>query len=31
VIHALERSADRATNIGERVIFLATNNVETLN
>lgn len=30
-IHALERSADRATNIGERVIFLATSHVETLN
>ncbi|WP_129671526.1 phosphate signaling complex protein PhoU [Candidatus Chloroploca sp. Khr17] len=31
IIHALERSADRATNIGERVIYLATNSVETLN
>jgi phosphate transport system protein len=31
VIHALERSADRATNIGERVIYLVTNSVETLN
>jgi phosphate transport system protein len=31
VIHALERAADRSTNIGERVIYLATNNVESLN
>lgn len=31
VVHALERAADRATNIGERVIYLATNNIETLN
>jgi phosphate transport system protein len=31
VIHALERAADRATNIGERVIYLVTNSVETLN
>lgn len=30
-IHALERAADRATNIGERVIFLSTNSVEPLN
>lgn len=30
-IHALERAADRATNIGERVIFLSTNNIENLN
>jgi len=30
-IHALERAADRATNIGERVIFLSTNSVENLN
>jgi phosphate transport system protein len=30
-IHALERSADRATNIGERVIFLSTNSIENLN
>ncbi|WP_129630628.1 phosphate signaling complex protein PhoU [Candidatus Oscillochloris fontis] len=30
-IHALERTADRATNIGERVIFLSTNSVEDLN
>lgn len=31
VIHALERSADRATNIGERVIYLCTSSVETIN
>jgi phosphate transport system protein len=31
VIHALERAADRSTNIGERVIYLATNNIESLN
>ncbi len=31
VIHALERAADRSTNIGERVIFLATSTVESLN
>jgi phosphate transport system protein len=31
VVHALERAADRATNIGERVIYLVTNNVETIN
>ncbi|MEI7769384.1 MAG: phosphate signaling complex protein PhoU [Chloroflexales bacterium] len=31
VIHALERAADRSTNIGERVIYLATNHVESLN
>jgi phosphate transport system protein len=31
VIHALERAADRSTNIGERVIYLATNSVESLN
>jgi phosphate transport system protein len=31
VIHALERAADRATNIGERVIYLATNTIESLN
>ena len=30
-IHALARSADRATNIGERVIFLATSHIESLN
>jgi phosphate transport system protein len=31
VVHALERAADRATNIGERVIYLVTNNLEELN
>jgi phosphate transport system protein len=31
VVHALERAADRATNISERVIYLVTNNVETIN
>jgi phosphate transport system protein len=31
VVHALERAADRATNIGERVIFLVTCDVEELN
>jgi phosphate transport system protein len=31
VVHAFERAADRATNIGERVIYLATSSVETLN
>ncbi len=31
VVHALERSADRATNIGERVIYLCTSSVETIN
>ncbi|MFV9506481.1 MAG: phosphate signaling complex protein PhoU [Oscillochloridaceae bacterium umkhey_bin13] len=31
VVHALERAADRATNIGERVIYLVTNTVETIN
>ncbi len=31
VVHALERTADRATNIGERVIFLETNEIEELN
>ncbi|MCU0494972.1 MAG: phosphate signaling complex protein PhoU [Chloroflexaceae bacterium] len=31
VAHALERVADRATNIGERVIFLKTNTTEELN
>lgn len=30
-IHALERAADRSTNIGERVIYLATSSVESLN
>jgi len=31
VVHALERSADRATNIGERVIYLCTSSTETIN
>ncbi|RRR65565.1 MAG: phosphate signaling complex protein PhoU [Candidatus Viridilinea halotolerans] len=31
IVHALERSADRATNIAERVIYLVTNSVETIN
>ncbi|GAB4116056.1 MAG: phosphate signaling complex protein PhoU [Roseiflexaceae bacterium] len=31
VAHVLERLADRATNIGERVIFIATNQNEELN
>lgn len=31
VAHVLERLADRATNIGERVIFIATNTTEELN
>ncbi|MCS6880872.1 MAG: phosphate signaling complex protein PhoU [Oscillochloridaceae bacterium] len=31
VAHALERSADRATNIGERVIYLCTSTTETIN
>ncbi|MEI8166877.1 MAG: phosphate signaling complex protein PhoU [Chloroflexales bacterium] len=31
VVHTLERVADRATNIGERVIYMATNSVETIN
>lgn len=31
VIHVLERVADRATNIGERVIYLATNKTQELN
>lgn len=31
IVHALERTADRATNIGERVIYLATNSQTTLN
>jgi phosphate transport system protein len=31
LIHALERTADRATNIGERVIYMATSTVETIN
>jgi phosphate transport system protein len=31
VVHALERTADRATNIGERVIYLTTSSMETIN
>jgi phosphate transport system protein len=31
VVYALERSADRATNIAERVIFMVTAEVETIN
>lgn len=31
VAHVLERLADRATNIGERVIFIATSHTEELN
>jgi phosphate transport system protein len=31
VAHALERAADRATNIGERVIYLATCEMEEIN
>ncbi|NWG22432.1 MAG: phosphate signaling complex protein PhoU [Chloroflexi bacterium] len=31
VAHVLERLADRTTNIGERVIFIATSKVEELN
>jgi phosphate transport system protein len=31
MVHALERVADRATNIGERVIYLATSEIEELN
>jgi phosphate transport system protein len=31
VVHALERMADRATNIGEWVIFLVTSENEELN
>jgi phosphate transport system protein len=31
VVHTLERSADRATNIGERVIYLCTSSTETIN
>lgn len=31
VLHALERAADRATNIGERVIYLTTSSIETIN
>jgi len=31
IVHALERAADRATNIGERVIYLKTCTMEELN
>jgi phosphate transport system protein len=31
VAHNLERMADRTTNIGERVVFLATGEIEELN
>lgn len=31
IVHALERSADRATNIGEQVIYLVTSDIEELN
>lgn len=31
IVHALERAADRATNIGERVIYLTTSSIESLN
>lgn len=31
VAHTLERVADRATNIAERVVFIATNQQEVLN
>lgn len=31
VVHALERTADRATNIGEQVIYLVTSGMEDLN
>lgn len=31
IVHFLERVADRATNIGERVIYLATSEIEDLN
>jgi phosphate transport system protein len=31
MVHVFERTADRATNIGERVIYLVTNRVEELN
>lgn len=31
VAHVLERAADRATNIAERVIFVATANIEEIN
>lgn len=31
LVHALERTADRATNIAERVIYMTTSTVETIN
>jgi phosphate transport system protein len=31
LVHAIERTADRATNIAERVIYMATSTVETIN
>lgn len=31
IVHLLERVADRSTNIGERVIYMATSEVEELN
>jgi phosphate transport system protein len=31
IVHAIERVSDRATNIGERVIYSATNTTEELN
>lgn len=31
IVHALERVADRSTNIGERVIYLVTNDIRELN
>ncbi len=31
VVHALERAADRATNIAERIIYLETSTIEELN
>lgn len=31
IVHLLERVADRSTNIGERVIYMATNEMEELN
>ncbi|NJN19308.1 MAG: phosphate signaling complex protein PhoU [Oscillochloris sp.] len=31
VVHALERAADRSTNIAERVIYLVTSSMETIN
>jgi phosphate transport system protein len=31
VVHVLERAADRATNIGERVIYIMSSNMEEIN